>query len=89
MSSAKERVIKLVNEVIHYDFNQIIYAISKSINVYKFEDLDTLDYEESKYVYYLNDIIYFIKKSNNKSDFVEYFREWKDSIESRHKIAGK
>jgi hypothetical protein len=89
MSSAKERVIKLVNEVIHYDFNQIIYAISKSINVYKFEDLDTLDYEESKYVYYLNDIIYFIKKSNNKSDFVEYFREWKDSIESRYKIAGK
>lgn len=89
MSSAKERVIKLVNEVIHYDFNQIIYAISKSINVYKFEDLDTLDYEESKYVYYLNDIIYFIKKSNNKSDFVEYFREWKDGIESRHKIAGK
>ena len=89
MSSAKERVIKLVNEVIQYDFNQIIYAISKSINVYKFEDLDTLDYEESKYVYYLNDIIYFIKKSNNKSDFVEYFREWKDSIESRHKIAGK
>lgn len=89
MSSSKERVIKLVNEVIHYDFNQIIYAISKSINVYKFEDLDTLDYEESKYVYYLNDIIYFIKKSNNKSDFVEYFREWKDSIESRHKIAGK
>ena len=89
MSSAKERVIKLVNEVIHYDFNQIIYAISKSINVYKFENLDTLDYEESKYVYYLNDIIYFIKKSNNKSDFVEYFREWKDSIESRHKIAGK
>lgn len=89
MSSAKERVIKLVNEVIHYDFNQIIYAISKSINVYNFEDLDTLDYEESKYVYYLNDIIYFIKKSNNKSDFVEYFREWKDSIESRHKIAGK
>lgn len=89
MSSAKERVIKLVNEVIHYDFNQIIYAISKSINVYKFEDLDTLDYEESKYVYYLNDIIYFIKKSNNKSDFVEYFREWKDSNESRYKIAGK
>lgn len=89
MSSAKERVIKLVNEVIHYDFNQIIYAVSKSINVYKFEDLDTLDYEESKYVYYLNDIIYFIKKSNNKSDFVEYFREWKDSIESRYKIAGK
>jgi hypothetical protein len=89
MSSAKERVIKLVNEVIHYDFNQIIYAVSKSINAYKFEDLDTLDYEESKYVYYLNDIIYFINKSNNKSDFVEYFREWKDSNESRYKIAGK
>lgn len=89
MSSAKERVIKLVNEVIHYDFNQIIYAVSKSINAYKFEDLDTLDYDESKYVYYLNDIFYFIKKSNNKSDFVEYFREWKGSNESRYKIAGK
>lgn len=89
MSSAKERVIKLVNEVIHYDFNQIIQAVSKKINEYKFEELDTLDYEESKYVYYLNDIFYFINNSKNKSDFVEYFREWKYSNESRYKIVGK
>lgn len=85
----KQKVILLIDECTGMNSDVIRNRIEKKLSNYAFEDYLTLPRFDKLYIHYLYDVLFFIKKSSNISEFYSWVDAWKNSeAPCRYKITG-